>query len=276
MHAATLAVHVDMKSSAFWRHCRNLLDPFCVSLSVCCICLSACAALRQPLSPSLRLFSFLVPLCQLQHCPTYRCLPSLHLTACLKKINISVGREAKASIWCVYLGGRRKNTPHSDVSYLYSTSFSLSLSFYLYLPLFFLIFFFFFCLNPCRRGGVRCVSGQVMGNDTTEQSLNFSQRAGPLILQVAVSFCRQCLNIVAVFNLHGPDIFSPLSAISFCKGDKWFVLPVLSVSVPDVWNLSSRATATTLKGRRRKMLSCLQSFVQMWAAVSLVSALPAR
>lgn len=207
-HASALAVHVATKSAALWRHSQNLFDPFPVSLSVCCICLSAWAALRQPHSPSLHLVSFLVSLCQLQHCPTYRCLPSMRLTACLKKINISVGGEAKASIWCVYLGGRR--TPehaaqwrvvplfHLLLSLFHFTSLSPSLSF---------LILFFFCLNPCSSGGVRCVSGQVTGNDTTEQSLNFSHRAVPLILQVAVSFCRHCLNIVAVFNSHGPDIF---------------------------------------------------------------------
>ncbi len=41
------------------------------------------------------------------------------------------------------------------------------------------------------RGGVTC-------NDTAEQSFNFSKRLGPLNLQVPISFCRQCVNIVAV------------------------------------------------------------------------------
>lgn len=115
----------------FWRHFQNLFDPFRVSLSVCCVCLSACVALRKLLSPSLRLFSFLVSLCQLRHCPTYRCLPSLHLTACLKKINISVGREAKASIWFVYLGGRwtPEHAAQWCVAPLFQPLLSLSLSF---------------------------------------------------------------------------------------------------------------------------------------------------
>ncbi len=42
------------------------------------------------------------------------------------------------------------------------------------------------------------IRGEVTGNDTAEQSFNFSNRLGPLNLQVPVSFCRQCLNIVTV------------------------------------------------------------------------------
>lgn len=105
---------------------------------LCCICLSAWAALRQPLPPSLRLFYFLVSLCQLQRCPTYRCLPSLHLTACLKKINISAGREAKASIWCVYLGCRwtPEHAAQRCIVPLFHPLLSLS-------SFFFLLFFFF-------------------------------------------------------------------------------------------------------------------------------------
>lgn len=75
--------------------------------SFICLCplVSLCGLLFCSLSLSLCYFS--VSLCQLQRCPTYRCLPSLHLTACLKKINISAGKEAKASVWCVYLCSSR-------------------------------------------------------------------------------------------------------------------------------------------------------------------------
>lgn len=132
----------------------------------------------------------------------------------------------------------------------------LSLSFHLFFCVFFSFFFF---LKPCNRGGVRCVSGQVTGNDTTEESLNFSQRAGPLILQVAVSFRRQWLNIVAVFNSGAPDIFSlPPRSRSAGKTSGLLSPPV---SVPDVWNVSTSATGPTFEGWRRNMLTCLQSFV---------------
>lgn len=62
----------------------------------------------------------------------------------------------------------------------------------------------------------RCVSnktrGQVAGNDTAEQSFHFSKRLGPLNLQVPVSFCRQCLNIVAVLiQKPGPSLLLPWS-----------------------------------------------------------------
>lgn len=165
----------------------------------------------------------------------------------------------------------RLNTPHSAVTRrTFIPTPSLS-SFYLSPSLSFR-FFFFFCLNPCSRGGVRCVSGQVMGNDTTEQSLNFSQRAGPLNLQVAVSFCRQCLNIVAVFNSHGPDTFSSPSAISFCKGDKWFyswcMKYVEQSKCSHVWGLEEKNAVLS---------AVICSYTQKCAVVflSLVSASPA-
>lgn len=132
---------------------------------------------------------FLVSLCQLQRCPTYRCLPSLHLTACLKKMNISVDKEGKAlpDVFISRCIPPRERAAQSRVA-----------------PLFHPLLFFFILPKSLRQPEeeTRRVSdrtkGRVTGDDTAEQSLNFSQRPGPLNLQVPVSFCRQCLNIVAV------------------------------------------------------------------------------
>lgn len=60
----------------------------------------------QPLSLSLWSSA---SLCQLQRCPTFTCLPSLHLTACLKKINISAGEEKRRLPSEVFIcAGRRR------------------------------------------------------------------------------------------------------------------------------------------------------------------------
>lgn len=131
---------------------------------------------------------------QLQHCPTFRCLQSLHMTACLKKINISAGKETKASIWCVYLCSSHGKECGVNVIYQYWSTLFLNFQ-----GLF--IFYFTKSLRQ-RKEKPRFVSDKIRGevtvNDTAEQSLNFSKRLGPLNLQVPVSFCRQCLNIVAV------------------------------------------------------------------------------
>lgn len=132
---------------------------------------------------------FLVSLCQLQRCPTYRCLPSLHLTACLKKMNISVGKEGKAlpDVFISRCRPPRERAAQRHVA-----------------PLFHPLLFFFILPKSLRQTEeeMRRVSdrtkGRVTGDDTAEQSLNFSQRPDPLNLQVPVSFCRHCLNIVAV------------------------------------------------------------------------------
>lgn len=63
------------------------------------------------------------------------------------------------------------------------------------------------------------IRGEVTGNDSAEQSFNFSKRLGPLNLQVPVSFRRQWLNIVAVLiQKAGPCLRCPI--LMFLKRDK--------------------------------------------------------
>lgn len=171
------------------------------------------------LSLLLPLWSFAASLCQLQRCPTFRCLPSLHLTACLKKINISAGKETKASIWCVYL--RSSDGREQGANKRWRT---LALGF-TRSPFFWKFYLTKSLLRRGERKKERFVKrfemrGQVSGDDTAEQSFNFSNRLVPLNLQVPVSFCRQCLNIVAVL-IQRPWPFLRHARFLFLEEDKW-------------------------------------------------------
>lgn len=140
------------------------------------------------------------------------------------------------------------------------------------LSLCFLIFCFFLP-KSCSRGGARCVSGQVMGNDTTEQSLNFSQRAGPLNLQVAVSFRRQCLNIVAIFNSHGPDIFSSPSTSRSAKETSGLLSRLFLFLMYEQCQAEQLLPRSRVEGKNAVICSYPQTCAVVFLA--LVSALPA-
>lgn len=91
--------------------------------------------LSQPLSLSLWSSA---SLCQLQRCPTFTCLPSLHLTACLKKINISAGEEKRRLPSEVFICAGRRRREQRERPVRETPGFWISSS-------------SFSCLNQCSR-----------------------------------------------------------------------------------------------------------------------------
>lgn len=89
------------------------------------------------LSLSLSLWSS-ASLCQLQRCPTFTCLPSLHLTACLKKINISAGEEKRRLPSEVFICAGRRRREQRERPVRETPGFWISSS-------------SFSCLNQCSR-----------------------------------------------------------------------------------------------------------------------------
>lgn len=169
----SVACHVLLFHLSNFKTC---LPPDDISYYVqtCKTCIS------HPAPLSLCPWCFSTSLRQLQLCPTYRRLPSLHLTACLKEINISAGKEMKASIWCVYLFS------WDDKSGLWACCTITDA------PWFWVSTVYISFLLSLKHTGTRFIRdrirGEVTGNDTTEQSFNFSKRLGPLNLQCLSHF----------------------------------------------------------------------------------------